>query len=98
MLPHSKDFLVAAWPRAAFALKRGVLVFLDGQLVPKEQALIPVDDRGFLLGDGLFETMRVAAGRPFWIAQHLERLARGANFLKIKLPFTAQEPKGSPGS
>jgi aminodeoxychorismate lyase len=50
-----------------------------------------VSDRGFLLGDGLFETMRVVHGRPFRLAQHLERLARGADFLKIKCPFTPRE-------
>jgi branched-subunit amino acid aminotransferase/4-amino-4-deoxychorismate lyase len=47
-----------------------------------------VNDRGFLLGDGLFETMRVVKGRPFRMAQHMERLTRGLDFLKIKLPYT----------
>ena len=69
----------------------GVLVFLNGQFLPEAQAVVPVNDRGFLLGDGLFETMRVARGRPFRFGQHLERMTRGAEFLKIKLPFTAQE-------
>jgi branched-subunit amino acid aminotransferase/4-amino-4-deoxychorismate lyase len=69
----------------------GVLVFLNGQFLPEAQAVVPVDDRGFLLGDGLFETMRVAGGKPFRFAQHLERLARGADFLKIKPPFTPRE-------
>ena len=64
---------------------------MNGQFVSEEQALISVNDRGFLLGDGLFETLRVAGGRPFRFAQHLERLERGAEFLKIKLPFTPQE-------
>ena len=68
-----------------------MLVFLNGQFVPEEQALIPVNDRGFLLGDGLFETLRVAGGRPFRLAHHLERLTRGADFLKIKSPFTPEE-------
>ena len=68
-----------------------MLVFLNGQFLPEAQAVVPVNDRGFLLGDGLFETMRVAGGRPFRLPQHLERLARGAEFLKIKLPFTPDE-------
>lgn len=66
-------------------------VFLNGQFVPEEQAVVPVNDRGFLLGDGLFETVRIIRGRPFRFAQHLERLARGADFLKITLPFPAKE-------
>jgi aminodeoxychorismate lyase len=52
---------------------------------------VPVNDRGFLYGDGLFETIRVCRGRPFRLTQHLERLARGAAFLKIHLPFSPQE-------
>jgi aminodeoxychorismate lyase len=68
-----------------------MLVFLNGQFLPEAQAVVPVSDRGFLLGDGLFETMRVVHGKPFRFAQHLERLARGADFLKIKLPFTPKE-------
>ena len=75
----------------------GVLVFLNGQFLPEAQAVVPASDRGFLLGDGLFETMRVVRGRPFRFAQHLERLARGAEFLKIKCPFTAQELEKSAG-
>jgi branched-chain amino acid aminotransferase len=69
----------------------GVLVFLNGQFLPEAQAVVPVNDRGFLLGDGLFETMRVVRGRPFRFSQHLERLTHGADFLKIKSPFTKRE-------
>src|ERR1017187_4707730 len=68
-----------------------MVVFLNGHFVPEADAVVPLNDRGFLLGDALFETARVAQGRPFRLAQHLERLARGADFLKIKLPFTAKE-------
>jgi branched-subunit amino acid aminotransferase/4-amino-4-deoxychorismate lyase len=68
-----------------------MLVFLNGQFLPEAQAVVSVNDRGFLLGDGLFETMRVAGGKPFRFAQHLERLTRGADFLKIKPPFTPKE-------
>jgi branched-chain amino acid aminotransferase len=68
-----------------------VLVFLNGQFVPEAQAVVPVNDRGFMYGDGLFETLRVCGGRPFRLAQHLERLMRGADFLKIKCPFTPRE-------
>jgi len=68
-----------------------VLVFLNGQFVPEAQALIPVNDRGFLYGDGLFETLRVVNGRPCRMAQHLERMMRGADFLKIIPPFTPKE-------
>jgi branched-chain amino acid aminotransferase len=68
-----------------------VLVFLNGQFVPEAQAVVPVNDRGFMYGDGLFETLCVCGGRPFRLAQHLERMMRGADFLKIKCPFTPKE-------
>ena len=68
-----------------------MVIFLNGQFLPEAQAVVPVNDRGFLLGDGLFETMRVVHGRPFRFAQHLERMMRGADFLKIKPPFTPKD-------
>lgn len=74
-----------------FALKKGVQIFLNGQFVPEDRAVVSVFDRGFLYGDGLFETMRVANGQPFRWAQHLARLQQGAEFLKIKLPFAPAE-------
>jgi len=55
----------------------------EGRLDPPE---IPADDRGFLLGDGLFETVRVYRGVPFRLGAHLERLAAGAAWLGIPLP------------
>jgi aminodeoxychorismate lyase len=67
-----------------------MLVFLNGQFMPEAQAVVPINDRGFMYGDGLFETVRVVNNRPFCLAQHLERLARGAAFLKIKCPFTPE--------
>ena len=66
-------------------------VFLNGTFLPEASAFISVNDRGFLLGDGLFETMRVAGGKPFRMAQHLERLTRGAELLKIQMPYTPKD-------
>jgi len=68
-----------------------MVVFLNGIFLPEADAVVSLNDRGFLLGDGLFETTRVAQGRPFRLAQHLERLTRGADFLKIKPPFSPKE-------
>jgi aminodeoxychorismate lyase len=67
-----------------------MIVFLNGQFVPAEQAVVSVRDRGFLYGDGLFETMRVTRGLPFRWGQHWERLQRGADFLRLFLPFSAE--------
>jgi aminodeoxychorismate lyase len=66
-----------------------MIVFLDGELVPEELAVVSVFDRGFLYGDGLFETIRVSGARPFLWDEHIARLERGAAFLKIQVPFPA---------
>jgi aminodeoxychorismate lyase len=68
-----------------------MVVFLNGQFVAESAAVVPFNDRGFMYGDGLFETMRVCNGKPFRMAQHLERMVRGADFLKINLPVTPKE-------
>ncbi len=66
-------------------------VLINGQFMSEEQAAVPVTDRSFLFGDGVFETIPVYNGKPFRWAQHLERLARGADFLKIRLAFAPKE-------
>jgi branched-chain amino acid aminotransferase len=71
-----------------------MLIFLNGQFVPEERAVVSVFDRSFLYGDGLFETMRVFRGKPFRWPQHLERLQRGADFLNIKLPYSTEALRG----
>jgi len=68
-----------------------MIVAINGRFVPEEQAVVSVFDRSFLYGDGLFETMRLLHGRPFRWDQHLERLERGAQFLKLRLPLTANQ-------
>ena len=66
-----------------------MVVFLNGRFVTEEQAVVSVFDRGFLYGDGLFETLRVVERVPFRWELHLERLQRGAQALKIALPFSS---------
>lgn len=76
------------------ALKTGVLIFLNGQFVPEERAVVSVFDRGFLYGDGLFEAILIFNGKLFRWDQHLERLSRGCEFLKIALPFSPAALRG----
>ena len=54
---------------------------VDGELVPAGEATVSVRDRGFMYGDGVFETLRVYGGEPFEWAAHRERLARSAETL-----------------
>src|SRR5438876_5848563 len=64
------------------------IVLVNDRFVPEEQAVVSVLDRGFLYGDGLFETVRVANGRLFRWGRHMLRLHRGANFLRLDVPAT----------
>ena len=68
-----------------------MLAYVNGQYIPLDRPALPVNDRSFLYGDGLFETIRITNGQPFLWREHLERLQRGAEFLKIPLPFDAAE-------
>ena len=57
---------------------RDSFIWLNGALLPAKQALIDPSDRGFTLGDGLFETIRVAGGVPLHVRRHLARLRQGS--------------------
>ena len=63
-----------------------VLISLNGELVPRERALVSVFDSGFVLGDGVWEGLRVAGGHPAFLEAHLDRLEQGARALMIELP------------
>jgi D-alanine transaminase len=60
-----------------------VLVYLNGRFVPREEATVSVDDRGFLFADGVYEVARVYGGRPYLMDAHLERMGRGLAALRI---------------
>jgi branched-chain amino acid aminotransferase len=60
-----------------------VLVHLNGRLVEEAAAVLPVTDRGFLYGDGVFESMRAVHGRIFRLEAHLERLEHSASLAEI---------------
>ena len=62
-------------------------VWLNGRIVEEDAARIDPRDRGFLLGDGLFETMRAAGGRVPLLSRHLARLRAAAAVLDLPLPL-----------
>jgi branched-chain amino acid aminotransferase len=66
------------------------LIHLNGRLVEAAAARIDPADRGFLLADGLFETLRVYDGRAFRLDRHLARLAAGADLLGLPMPAAAR--------
>lgn len=66
-------------------------VSIDGRLVADHEAKISVLDHGLLYGDGLFEGIRVRAGRVFRLDKHLARLEIGARVLGLELPYGAPD-------
>ena len=63
-------------------------VWIDGTVSPAAEATIAATDRGVLLGDGVFETCKVAAGEPFALTRHLARLRRSAEIIGITVPWS----------
>jgi D-alanine transaminase len=69
----------------------GDMVFLNGEILPIEQAKIPVLDRGFIFGDGIYELVPVYSRVPFRLEEHLTRLERSLREVRIKNPYTRAE-------
>jgi len=66
-------------------------VFLNGDFIEEEEANISVFDRGFLYGDGVFETLRIYNGKPFLLDRHLGRLSHGLGSLFIGEKYSFSE-------
>ena len=63
-------------------------VYLNGRFLPAEEARIPVLDRGFIFGDGVYEVIPVYSGYPFRMEQHLKRLQASLDAIRIAHPMT----------
>ena len=72
-----------------------MLIFINGSLVPQDEAKVSVLDRGFLYGDGIFETLRAYSGKIFRMDDHIKRLFCSADAIYLKTPFTGNYIKES---
>lgn len=68
-----------------------VMIWVNGRLLPQGEAMIDARDRGWTLGDGLFETIRAVDRRPLRLGAHLSRLRSGAAILGIDLPWSEED-------
>ncbi len=64
-------------------------IYLNGRMVEEAEARISVMDRGFLYGDGVFETVRIHHGRPVWLDRHLARLSQSCQAIRLEPPLPA---------
>jgi branched-chain amino acid aminotransferase len=62
--------------------------YVNGRIVPADKAAISVFDRGLVLGDGLFETLRARGGRPEFLDLHYRRWVKSARLLRLKIPVS----------
>jgi branched-chain amino acid aminotransferase len=83
-MPGSQDF--SADPR-----NENVLIYLNGALVPREEARVSVFDAGFVLGDGVWEGLRLHKGRLLFLETHLERLYDGACAIALDIGLSPKE-------
>src|SRR3990167_3643480 len=67
------------------------MLYLNGKIISETEARIDPQDRGFLLGDGVFETMACYQQVPFAFTEHWQRLIEATSFLKLPLPFSKNE-------
>jgi branched-chain amino acid aminotransferase len=72
-----------------------VAVWINGTLVPDDEARISIFDHGLVTGDGVFETIKVVSGAPFALSRHLARLARSATGLGLSTPDLEQIRAGA---
>jgi branched-chain amino acid aminotransferase len=68
-----------------------ILIYVNGELLPRAEAKISVYDSGYLVGDGVWEGFRVHSGCMLFVDEHLDRLWQAAKVVGMHLPFTRQE-------
>ena len=67
------------------------VAWLNGEILPESQVMIPFRDRGFKFGDAVFDLARTFAGRPFKLAEHVERLYKSLRYCRIDPGMGADE-------
>lgn len=68
-----------------------ILIWVNGELLPRDRAVVSVFDSGFILGDGVWEGLRVHGGHPAFLEQHLTRLWEGARAILLDIGMSRAE-------
>ena len=63
------------------------MIYLNGKFMPIEEACVPVLDRGFIFGDGIYEVIPVYSRKPFRLAEHLNRLQHSLDGIRLQNPL-----------
>ena len=67
------------------------MIYLNGKFMPIEEACIPILDRGFIFGDGVYEVIPVYSRKPFRLAEHLDRLQHSLDGIRLKNPCSNED-------
>ena len=73
---------------------KNILIYVDGKIIPREKATISVYDSGFMLGDGLWEGLRLFNGKWIFLEEHLERLFEAALAIDLDICLDKNGVKG----
>jgi branched-chain amino acid aminotransferase len=73
------------------ARNESVLIYINGSYKPRAEAMVSVFDSGFVLGDGIWEGLRVVGGHPLFLDQHLDRLYEGAKAIMLDIGLSRDE-------
>ncbi|WP_027862204.1 aminotransferase class IV [Marmoricola sp. URHB0036] len=68
-----------------------ILIWVNGELLPRDRAMVSVFDSGFVLGDGVWEGLRVSGGHPAFLEMHLDRLEEGARAIMLDLGMSREQ-------
>jgi branched-chain amino acid aminotransferase len=71
-----------------------ILISVNGELLPRDKAVVSVFDAGFVLGDGVWEGLRVSGGHPAFLEMHLDRLWEGAAAIALDIGLSREELTG----
>ena len=80
-----QDAHVSTHDAAADARNGAILIYVDGQILPRDQAVVSVYDSGFLLGDGIWEGLRLHDGHIAFFDDHLDRLFEASAYTEIEI-------------
>ncbi|HDD43012.1 MAG: branched-chain amino acid aminotransferase [Thaumarchaeota archaeon] len=72
-------------------MEGGLLVYINGEFRPKDEACVSVYDHGFLYGDGVFEGIREYDGVVFKLKEHIDRLYESARAMMLEIPMSKEE-------
>ena len=89
--PHARAQGESAQGYLADPRNDNVLVYVNGEFVPRDEARVSVFDSGFVLGDGIWEGLRLVQGRIVSLDAHLDRLYEGAASIALDIGMSRAE-------